>query len=568
MATTPVTSSTQPGVDRREFFKLAACAAGGALVGAAPGLVAGDEDGPSMRATPFVDDLPIPPVKAPESSGFTVLAQPNRGEGECGRGEMEYLDIATPAKFYRLDVREGMHKWHRDYPEQAIVGYDGMFPGPTFEEDYGVPSVVRLRNRLEPGQGFGVPEISMHVHNLHSSPESDGFPGDYFSRVNAGPTLDGPGEYKDHHNMHLRAGFTTRPDTFGDPNESLGSLWYHDHCLDFTSANVYGGMAGFYRMFDELDTGVETEGLRLPAGDYDVPLMLADRRFTLDGHLRFDALDTDGLIGDRYTVNGKIQPKFAVYRRRYRLRILNAGPSRYYRLALLAGSTRQRFTYIANDGNLLPNPITTMSEIELGVAERADIIVDFSKYPQGSVLYLVNRQEQKDGRKPTGKLLTPGDRIMRFDVGGLPPTPDLSAVLTASTPLRPLPPVDLSEVVQRRTFEFDRSNGAWVINDKFFDPLVPLVEVRMDTAEIWRLVNNSGGWWHPIHIHFEEGRILSRNGKAPPAHERGRKDVYMLRANESMEVFLRFRDCHGKYPMHCHNTVHEDHAMMARWDIV
>lgn len=569
MNTTPSAPARDPrGIDRRTFFKLSACAAGGAAAGLVPGLTAGSDDTPSPRVTPFVDDLPIPPVKQPEDAPFAFSAQPNRDDGECGRDAHEYLDIAPPAKFYRLDVREGTHRWHRDYPEQRIVGYDGRFPGPTFDEDYGVPSIVRVQNSIEPGQGFGVPEISMHVHNLHTSPESDGFPSDYYSSRNAGPTLAGPGGYRDHHYMHLRAGFSSRLQTFGDPDESLGTLWYHDHCLDFTSANVYSGMAGAYRLHDELDTGVETTGLRLPGGRYDVPLLLADRRFSADGYLKFDPLETDGLIGDRYTVNGRIQPRFAVFRRRYRLRIINTGPSRVYRLALVLGSTRQRFTYIANDGNLLPNPITTMTEIVLGAAERADIVVDFGRFPQGSQLYLVNRQEQKDGRKPTGKLLSPGDRIMRFDVGGPPPEPDLSAVLLDTTPLRPLPAVNLSEVVARRTLSFDRTNGAWVINDRFFDPFEPLLQVHEGTAEIWTLVNSSGGWWHPIHIHFEEGRILSRNGRAPPLHERGRKDTYLLRDGESVEVFLRFRDCHGKYPMHCHNTAHEDHAMMARWDIV
>ncbi|MNN83687.1 Spore coat protein A [compost metagenome] len=74
-----------------------------------------------------------------------------------------------------------------------------------------------------------------------------------------------------------------------------------------------------------------------------------------------------------------------------------------------------------------------------------------------------------------------------------------------------------------------------------------------------------------MHIHFEEGRILSRTVKgipvAIPEHERGRKDVYVLGKNEAVRVFLRFRDFTGKYVMHCHNVIHEDHGMMLRWDI-
>lgn len=557
--------------DRRNFFKVTAVSTGAAVTGAAllspaTRLFASDEE--SKSVTPFVDDLPIPAVKQTVAALLPPTAKdPLIDDGECGRAENYYLADFPPQKFYELQVKEGRHRWHRDYPEQRIVGYDGVCPGPTFIEDYGVPSVVRLHNLVQPGQGFGVPEISMHVHNLHTPSDSDGFPGDFFSSRNAGPTLSAAGRFKDHHYLQQRAGFLAAPHTFGDPNESLGTLWYHDHCLDFTTGNVYAGMAGMYVLHDELDTGLETEGLRLPSGDYDVPLVLADKRFSAEGYLTFDPLDNDGHIGDRYTVNGKIQPKFKVFRRRYRFRVVDGGPSRIYQLGLLYGSKKQGFTYIGNDGNLLPNPILNMQDLVMGVAERADIIVDFSRFPTGSRVFLVNRMEQKDGRGPTGKILSPGDRLLRFDVGTLPPEPDASAVLTATTPLRPLPDIDLSAVVAERTFSFKRSNSAWVVNDKFFDVHRADARIRRDSAEIWTLENTSGSWWHPIHIHFEEGRLLSRNGKAPPPHERGRKDVYTLRPGESVRVFLRFRDCPGKYVMHCHNTAHEDHAMMMRWDI-
>jgi FtsP/CotA-like multicopper oxidase with cupredoxin domain len=81
------------------------------------------------------------------------------------------------------------------------------------------------------------------------------------------------------------------------------------------------------------------------------------------------------------------------------------------------------------------------------------------------------------------------------------------------------------------------------------------------------LRNNSGGWQHPIHIHFEEFQILSRNGQPAKGVERSRKDVVRLGFNEEITVFMRFRDFVGRYPLHCHNTVHEDHAMMLRWEI-
>ncbi len=41
-----------------------------------------------------------------------------------------------------------------------------------------------------------------------------------------------------------------------------------------------------------------------------------------------------------------------------------------------------------------------------------------------------------------------------------------------------------------------------------------------------------------------------------------------LDPNATVELYMRFRDYKGIYPMHCHNVVHEDHAMMVMWKIV
>ncbi|MCJ7839011.1 MAG: multicopper oxidase domain-containing protein, partial [Burkholderiales bacterium] len=80
--------------------------------------------------------------------------------------------------------------------------------------------------------------------------------------------------------------------------------------------------------------------------------------------------------------------------------------------------------------------------------------------------------------------------------------------------------------------------------------------------------NGGGSWLHPVHIHYEEHRYLSYNGTTPEPHARGRKDVIRLDANATVEIYMRFRDYKGNYVMHCHNVVHEDHAMMINWRIV
>src|SRR4029453_1733019 len=287
------------------------------------------------------------------------------------------------------------------------------------------------------------------------------------------------------------------------------------------------------------------------------------------GVLSFAPFTPEGVPGDKGTVNGKIEPVLNVARRKYRLRFLNGGPTRFYELYLTnkTNTATYTFTYIANDGNLLPEPLANQFKVRLGVAERADIVVDFSRFAKGTELYLVNRLEQPDNRGPT-KVQAPGTKILQFKVDDS--VPDVSQVPPQLRPLRSPTAADLA--APQRQWVFSRRNGMWAVNDQFFDVFSPRAGMRRGSTEIWELVNPDNGWSHPIHIHFEEGLILSRtrNGSPVPIppHERGRKDVYVLGPAESMKVLLRFRDFTGKYPMHCHNLVHEDHAMMIRWDIV
>jgi FtsP/CotA-like multicopper oxidase with cupredoxin domain len=561
---------------RRRFFKLSLAGAGGALLGGArltgQARARGDS-GASPTTRPFIEVLRVPPVKQPVAALLDPPPQESSAPRECGRDYHQRWSEFTPHKWYQLRVKEALHSFHRDLPSQPIWGYDGMLPGPTFVARYKEPILVRIVNELPANHiGFGSPEIITHLHNLHTASESDGFTGDYYSTTRFGPTLTKPGSYRDHLYSHCYGGHDAFPTTDGDPREALGTLWYHDHRHDFTGANVYRGLAGFYLLFDELDSGDENDpnpkALRLPSGVgvYDIPLVFQDRKFDSKGILYFDPFNSDGILGDKFLVNGKIQPLFEVERRKYRFRLLDGGPARFYEFYLTYKGADQEFTYIANDGNLLPAPLT-MKKVRLGVAERADIIIDFSKYPLGSQLFLVNRLQQNDGRGPDDKLLQPGTQILRFDVKADPKTPDKSRIPATLRELPEIPSATDMEKLPRRVWEFDRSNGGWTVNGKLFDVNEPAARIRRGAEEVW-VLRGSGGWHHPVHIHFEEGRILSRNGSPPPLHERGRKDVYVVGPGEEVRVFLRFRDFEGKYMMHCHNAMHEDHAMMVRFDVI
>ncbi|HKD41911.1 MAG TPA: multicopper oxidase domain-containing protein [Myxococcaceae bacterium] len=489
---------------------------------------------------PFVQALPIPPIAQP----VNALNPPP--DPKAHQQYEKYL----PQKLYEIHVQPFQHRFHPDLPPSTIWGYNSIHPGATYQARYGEPILVRYYNDLplEGNDGFGKPEIITHLHNFHTASESDGFPGDFYP----------PGMYKDHHYAMALAG--------GNPDEALNTLWYHDHRVDFTSQNVYKGLAGFMEIFDERDSGDENDpnpnAFHLPSGDYDVPLVFIDRRFdaTPDHQLYMDVFNLDGFLGNQYTVNGAIQPYFNVARRKYRFRLLDAGPSRFYQFALSNG---QQMTLIANDGNLLPAPINVDS-VRVTVAERVDIVIDFSKVPIGTEIYLLNIMDQFNGKGPTGIFLDPSaaPQLLKFVVDRDAPDPS-----QIPQRMREVPTIDTSEIVQTRTFVFDNQQGAWTINNEFFDFNRVSAVCKQGTAEKWILKNASFDWQHPIHIHLEEHQIVSRGGVPPPDYEQGRKDVTVLLPGQEVQVIMRFRDWLGRYPMHCHNTVHEDHAMMLRWDV-
>jgi FtsP/CotA-like multicopper oxidase with cupredoxin domain len=173
----------------------------------------------------------------------------------------------------------------------------------------------------------------------------------------------------------------------------MSTHWFHDHMFSFTSQNVYKGIAAMFNIYSGLDRGNEAiddgVNLRLPSGtakpwgnlDYDVNLMLADKAWDADGQMQFDIFDLDGFLGDQMTVNLAWKPFFNVERRKYRFRILNASVSRFFKLALSDGSP---MIQIGNDGNLLPGPVTLTELDEIGIAERYDIVIDFSRYSTGA----------------------------------------------------------------------------------------------------------------------------------------------------------------------------------------
>ena len=545
-------------------------------------------------------------------------------QGWDGTDKNEGL-LAAPRDFYEMRQVQHKHVWHSDMPAGAAgqsawgflprtfagntTGVDGNccgVPGPVVRQRYGRAQMTRVYNELPASAqdavsalGFGTSTTCSHMHNNHTPSESDGGPLYY----------NFAGHFWDHHYTNMYAGINqwtanggalqaadaklNPSGVRGDIREALGSLWTHDHKHDFTSQNVYAGLFHACPIYDDIDTGDETKvgttGLRFPshsqdalsyAYEFDVPMMFHDRQFDLNGVDFFPLACLDGAIGDKLTVNGTIQPNMNVQPRRYRLRLYNGGPSRFYwwwmKVVTKTGKTSyEPMTVIANDGNLLPKAVTLPS-FKHGVGERFDLIVDFGKlakkYP-GAKFYLSNRAEQTSGRGPSGNLLARGEDAMQFSIEvarfGLT---DTSTDIVNGMALRPLPAAINVAGVKRKQWVWGRGNGAWNANGVFYDRYAAPYEVKEGSAEVWVHKNGGGSWSHPIHPHYEEGRILSSKGNAKPdvtaAIETGRKDVYRLDPSATLETAMRFRDYKGIYPMHCHNVVHEDHGMMAMWKIV
>jgi FtsP/CotA-like multicopper oxidase with cupredoxin domain len=389
--------------------------------------------------------------------------------------------------------------------------------------------------------------------------------------------------------------------------------------------NNYMGLNGMYLVYDQKDPGHElnTQGsLRLPCyyGITDIPIELTDKIFcaTNPGTGRTEMYQEIGNAGpplfevgapggDKWIVNGKIQPKMTVRRRKYRFRFLNTGPAKTWDISLIKpdGSVGT-MVVVATDANFLQHPIpvdaganagnsnsTTPGAIRVSVAERYDVIIDFAQFPAGSKVYLRENAGQFVGFPSPDPLpagLAIENVLLQFNVVNRefwfpPDTPAIPGTLTSYPTL---PATD-----RTFTWQFTRDPAGpqtdgdvrlFKVNQLAFDrDRIDHCILRGSTEE-WLLDNNAnvpGGpsaWTHPVHIHFEEFRTLAKFVRDPvtgesvpvpiPPLQSGRKDVMRLNAGESALIKMQFRDYLGKYLIHCHNMNHEDAFMMARWDIV
>ncbi|HET9555234.1 MAG TPA: multicopper oxidase domain-containing protein, partial [Anaeromyxobacteraceae bacterium] len=439
---------------------------------------------------PFTDPMPVPraakPIPDSEVATWSNQPGPEAGKQDCDGNTHQLwpgqagscVESYPHPKYYQNKLQVAPHSFtsspvrtlvpYKDVngnvvpagtvvpklPDSTIYGFNGTFPGPMINAEYGKPCCVRFENHLDENPlnldrgDFGAPDWKFltHLHNAHTACESDGNPHHKAQAY-------GPGGWVDNLYLNYPAG--------GDDAEKQSFFWYHDHRMDHTGANVYKGMVGLYPIYDPvLDSGDETKGLRLPGVrtdhadgsfdvDYDIPIVFYDCR--LDdgatphqdfhngcgefhpenwGKTFFRHFPNHGFVGDIFTVNGKAYPVLEVKRRKYRLRFLTAAVSRQFELQFMTsaagpksavslgysgdelegqwriedGQQCMNFAQIASGGGLLPSPIMRDS-IENWPAMRHEIVVDFTKYldgtptKKGDVIYLTDICKMPDGRE-------------------------------------------------------------------------------------------------------------------------------------------------------------------------
>ncbi len=572
---------------RRDLLKMGILSVGGFVMLPAGGgyarasaLVARQQGSPVLE--PFVDPLP-------EFFSLSELTEvPQFPAASRSPYSAPFFGAAT--RCFQIAARERFVKFHRDLPETPAWTYVDAnnptssalpqlvtfrLPKVVLGQPAGAGFMIRHRNELPSGpRDFGLPTLAPHTHGGHHPAPADGFPTDILNRPAEFPAhvVIAPGEQYDLMLPFRDVGFVLGP---ASRDERTSFLWFHDHILDFTGPNVYRGLANLMPVFDDIDTGDENDSspaaLRLPSAPYDLPMVFQDKMFDASGALIFDPFNQDGFLGDTFVVNGVVQPFHHVKRRKYRLRFLNGSNARIYQF-FLTNDAGQTFpmTQIATEGGLLSAPIRNVQSFTLAMAERIEIVVDFSDPVFGgqTAIYIENRMAQSDGRKPDG-VVSQGPKLVKFIIDDGPVT-DNSRVPDV---LRPFAAISQAELARAtvRSFKWDRSHGLFTVNGEPVDLEKSSAIVKANTPEIWHLENSSGGWWHPIHVHSELGRVIRRNGQAPlPSEADGtaRKDTFLLRGGDSVDVFFKFRDYTGPFVFHCHNIEHEDMAMMARFDVV
>ncbi|MGW0045176.1 multicopper oxidase family protein [Rhodococcus sp. NPDC003348] len=485
-------------LSRRGFFGLAGSVAAVGWLGA-----------PSASARPGVP-IPPPPVPIPDlpPAGPFPL---NFASPPLRRFVTDLPRLPTAAASGTLTAQSSIHTYHPDLPATTVLGYHDGILGPTLEARLDVPTTVSFVNSIDVNPLGGAVDLTMegateedrtnprttvHLHGARSRPDSDGHPLITWRR----------GGVQTNHYAN---------------DQEAATLWYHDHAMANTRLNVQAGLAGFYLLRDEFDTGRADNPLGLPAGEFEVPIVVQDRTFNADGTLqpmlaRYvpSGYNQGGQFGDVAVVNGVAWPRMTVRRTLYRLRLLQGSNSRTYRFAFSNGMP---FTVIGGDQGLLDESVRT-DHVVMTSGERADLLVDFSALAPGESVTLVNTALNSVGNAVIA--IPPLPEIMRFDADRAVAEPvRVPARLRGGPGLPPaIAPATTDGVAGTRVmtflarFDLDRTAAVLPLMGSINN--LPFLTDDIDvagagTTEIWHVVNTFP-FEHPVHLHLARFRVLGR----------------------------------------------------------
>ncbi|WP_071990940.1 multicopper oxidase family protein [Picosynechococcus sp. NKBG15041c] len=402
--------------------------------------------------------------------------------------------------------------------------YNGQIPGPRLEVKPGDRLIINFKNALDQ-------PTNLHFHGLHLSPSGN----------------------QDNVFLHLNPGETFRYELQIHPQQRAGTYWYHPHHHGHAAEQLFQGLAGLIVVRGDLDDLPE---IRAAQEEF---FVLQD--FALDGpgqgmmaaHMNLMM----GREGSLITVNGLFHPEIAVTKDLVRLRLLNASPSRFYRLQLFG----QRLTQIAGDNGAFSQPLER-DELLLTPGQRAEVLIQAHGLPK-TPIHLLSLPYQRAQMGMMGRQFSGiTQAIADFTPKEVPFTPrrlpqDLIAV-------EPLPEPS-------RTRRFTLSHGmvpgqgmAFLINGEAYQDR-PQTTVRLNEIEDWELVN-LGTMDHPFHLHVNSFQVLSRNGV--PEVPLVWADTVLVKVGETVKIRVAFRDFVGTTVYHCHILDHEDLGMMGQLEIL
>ena len=410
-----------------------------------------------------------------------------------------------------------------------LLTYNGQIPAPRLEVKPGDKVRLHFTNKL-------TQPTNIHYHGLHIP--VTGNADNVFLKIEPGDKLT----YE-----------------FLIPSDHpAGMNWYHPHLHGLVAEQLFGGLAGLLIVRGELD---EIPEIKAAKEEF---LVLQD--FALDGDGRLMGSMHMALMagreGDAIAVNGAVNPRFDLATGGLlRWRILNASPSRFYRLVLEDHS----FYQIAIDGRTLNEPIE-VQELLLTPGQRTEVLVKGDK--RSGQYRLLNLPYDRGSMGMMGGGMMRGRGMMGSNYGD---TPTVLATVNYESAIEPLSlPTKLASVSplpepqEVRYFELNHGMNpsvgmAFLINGQPYQGDRLDTTVKLNTIEDWE-ISNTGVMDHPFHIHGNAFQVVSRNGQ--PESLLAWRDTVLVPRGETVRIRIPFRDFAGKTVYHCHILDHEDLGMM------